>query len=61
MSIYKSYMSVKEAAEYFGVSDRSIYRRVAEGLLKKTKVGGRTVFAIKEIERFAKQNTGEIG
>tara|TARA_R110002072_G_scaffold95141_2_gene209677 strand:+ start:4881 stop:5066 length:186 start_codon:yes stop_codon:yes gene_type:complete len=61
MSVFKSYMSVKEVAKYFDVSDRSIYRRVAEGVLNKTKVGGRTVFAIKEVERYAKQNTGRIG
>lgn len=58
MSALKSYMSVVEVAKYFGVSDRSIYRRVAEGLLKKTKIGGRTVFAIQEVERYATQHTG---
>ncbi len=61
MNDFKNYMSVKEVARHFGVSERNIFRRAAEGLLKKTKVGGRTVFAIKEVERYAKQHTGQIG
>ena len=61
MNVFKSYMSVKEVAKYFDVSERNIYRRVADGVLKKTKIGGRTVFAIKEVERYAKHNTGGIG
>jgi len=50
-------MSMKEVYTLFGVSRRSIERRIAEGKLIKTKIGSRTLIAVEEVERYLKMNT----
>jgi len=51
------YMSIKEVFTLFGVSKRTIERRIAEGKLAKMKVGTRTVIAVDEVERYMKRYT----
>jgi excisionase family DNA binding protein len=35
-------MTYKEVASYMGVSERTVYRLVAQGVLRKAKIQGRT-------------------
>jgi excisionase family DNA binding protein len=39
----KTYLSLKEAADMFGVSERTIRRRIAEGKLPAYRVGPRSI------------------
>lgn len=50
-------MSIKEVYTLFGVSRRSVERRIAEGKLAKTKVGSRSLIAVEEVERYLNRNT----
>jgi excisionase family DNA binding protein len=50
-------ISVEEAARRLGVSRRNLERRIAEGLIAKVKIGGRTLIAVAELERFIRRQT----
>ena len=45
-------MSVKQVAEYLGISESGIYRLCRAGDLVGVKVGGRTLFEPKEVRQF---------
>lgn len=47
---YKDYFSVDEAADYIGISRRTIYRLIKNKDLKVHKLGGRTIIKKSSIE-----------
>ena len=45
-------LSVKEVAEYLGISESGVYRLCRAGDLIGVKVGGRTLFEPREVREF---------
>jgi len=54
----KAWFSVKEAAEYLGVSRPTIFRWMKEGILSFYKVGGSTRFSREGLDAVVEKNTG---
>jgi excisionase family DNA binding protein len=51
-------MTYKEVASYMGVSERTVYRLVAQGVLRKAKIQGRTTrFRPSDVENALKEVT----
>jgi excisionase family DNA binding protein len=42
-AIEKRHLTLKEAAEWYGVSERTLRRRIAEGVLPAFRVGPRSI------------------
>ena len=55
-----AYLSVKELAIYFGVTERTIYRLLGCGQLRGFKVGWQWRVDEKELERFKTEGEGGI-
>ena len=50
--------SVRQAAKVLGeISPWTVYAWVSQGKLKKVKIGGRTMIAASELERFIAEGT----
>jgi excisionase family DNA binding protein len=45
-------VSVSDAAKRLCISRRSLERRIAEGRIKRVKIGRRTLISLDELERF---------
>ena len=45
-------VSIKKAAAYLDCSERSVYRLIAERVLPKLKVRGRSCIAFKDLESY---------
>jgi len=43
LGAHKRHMTLKEAAEFYGVSERTLRRRIAEGKLPAFRVGPRSI------------------
>lgn len=54
----KRWYSVREAADYLGVSEPTIFRWMKEGLLSFYKVGGSTRFALDGLDAVIEKTTG---
>ena len=52
------YMTVQEAAEYLGVSDRTVYGYIDEGRLAAVRVGGGLAVEERAVKDFQRQATG---
>lgn len=50
--------SVREAAEYLGISEPTVFRWMREGLLSFYKVGGATRFSRANLDAVVEKNTG---
>lgn len=50
----KKYLSIKEAAQLLGVSERTFYRLMKDGKIKSHKLGGRTIIRQIDIENLFK-------
>lgn len=51
-------LTIKEVTELLRISKASLHKLVGQGKLVATKIGGRTLFTRKELERFIEQQTG---
>lgn len=51
-------VTMSQAAELLSVSRRTIERMIASGQLAKTKVRGRSMIALQELERFIRSQMG---
>ncbi len=54
----KSWFSIKEAAEFLGISQPTLFRWMKEGLLSFYKVGGSTRFTKEGLEAVIEKTTG---
>ena len=50
--------SVKQAAEYLGISEPTVFRWMKEGLISFYKVGGSTRFSQESLDALVEKNTG---
>lgn len=48
----KAYYSIPEICARWDVSDRTIYREIKRGRLKRKHIGGQVRFARSEVERY---------
>jgi len=48
----KHYMSIKEAAEFSGLSKWTLYQYSARGKIKSLKVGSKTIVPVKDFIEF---------
>lgn len=48
--------SHREAAKAISVSERTLSRLVADGIIRRTKLNGRNVFPLAELERVLSEN-----
>ncbi len=48
--------SVKEAANYIGISERNLRSKISSGELKVVRLGRRIIIRLKEIEGFLERN-----
>ena len=53
-------LTLKDVAEYLKVTDRTIYRMVADRKIPAFKVGGSWRFRLVEIDRWIKSQTHEV-
>ena len=51
--------SIEEAADQLRVSRSQIYALIRRGLMRKVKIGGRTVIPASEVARLAEEGTQE--
>lgn len=51
-------LTIKEVTELLRISKATLHKIVGQGKLVPTKIGGRTLFTRKEVERFIEQHTG---
>lgn len=54
----KGYFSVKEAAEWLGVSERTVYGYIDDGKLAAVRVGSSLALEEKAVKQFQRQATG---
>jgi excisionase family DNA binding protein len=54
-----SLLNVGEVAARLGISNRSVYNRMADGSLRFVKIGGLTRFEPGEVERFIAAQRGD--
>ena len=54
----KGWFSIKEASEYLGISQPTLYRWMKEGLLSFYKVGGSTRFTQEGLDAVVEKTTG---
>lgn len=47
----KEFLSIKEASTLIGVSERTFYRLMKDGLVKTFKLGGRTIIKRSDIDK----------
>ncbi len=53
----KGWLRVKEAMEYCGVSERTIYNWIKHEGLKQSKVRGTVLISVKELDSFLETHT----
>lgn len=51
----KKLVSIKEAAELLGLSDRWVYNRIADGSIPIIKLGGATRISLADLEKIVEQ------
>ena len=55
-AIERKNMSLKQAAEWYGVSERTLRRRVAEGYLRAYRVGPRSIrVSVEDLDAMARR------
>lgn len=61
MKIDKLLYTREEAAGQLSISIRNLSRLVLKGLIRPRRVGGRTLFTIRELERFVNDDKAALG
>lgn len=56
MEIKKGYLTIKEAETYTGISWKTLYQKVREGVLTAYKPGKNLLFKIDDLDRFIKKH-----
>jgi len=51
----KKLVSIKEAAELLGLSDRWVYNRIADGSIPIIRLAGATRISLADLERYIEQ------
>ena len=51
----KEKMNIKEASKYLGISEPTINRKKADGIIPFSKLGGRVIFSKKELDEYYKK------
>jgi len=49
-------LSIREAADYLGISERSLHRIKNRGKIKFSRIGKRVVFRLRVLDQFLERN-----